>query len=125
MAGHHTPRTDHHADGTGCPPTHEHTSRNKPLTDGCPDRTYSKAVRTRGWTIPSPGKGYVDEERRRHLRHRPPLTPDIAPAPVDGFCSEVPEPAAEGQRPERAKPESPGRGRKRTRLPQPDCDIRS
>ncbi|GGQ88987.1 hypothetical protein [Kitasatospora griseola] len=40
------PTTTHDTD---CPPAHKHTSRNKPLTDG------------------SPGKGYVDEERRRRL----------------------------------------------------------
>ncbi|MFI9786839.1 hypothetical protein ACIHEI_25540 [Kitasatospora sp. NPDC051984] len=67
-AKHHAPRTDHHADDTDCPPAHKHTSRNKPLTDGCPGRAYSKAVCTCGWTIQSPGKGYVNEERRRHLR---------------------------------------------------------
>ncbi|MFJ5924796.1 hypothetical protein ACIQF6_19560 [Kitasatospora sp. NPDC092948] len=65
---HHAPRTDHHTDGTDCPPAHKHTSRNKPLTEGCPGRAYSKAVCACGWTIQSPGKGYVDEERRRHLR---------------------------------------------------------
>ncbi|MEY9846085.1 hypothetical protein ABH940_003170 [Streptacidiphilus sp. BW17] len=62
------PRTDHHADGTSCPPDHRHTSSGKPLVIGCGGRAYSKAVCTCGWSIQCPGKGYVDEERRRHLR---------------------------------------------------------
>lgn len=63
------PRTDHHGDDTPCPPTHKHTSSGKPLVAECPGRAYSKAVCTCGeWSIKSPGKGYVDDERRRHLR---------------------------------------------------------
>ncbi|MFF4922884.1 MULTISPECIES: hypothetical protein [unclassified Kitasatospora] len=61
------PRTDHHADGTPCPPTHKHTSSGKPLTEGCPGRAYSKAVCTCGWETKNAGKGYTDETRRRHL----------------------------------------------------------
>ncbi|MFJ7275297.1 hypothetical protein [Kitasatospora sp. NPDC098663] len=38
------PRTDHHADGSTCPPTHKHTSSGKPLTEGCPGRAYSTAT---------------------------------------------------------------------------------
>lgn len=63
------PRTDHHSDGTPCPPDHRHTTSGAPLTSGCPGRAYSKAACTCGeWSIESPGKGYVDDERRRHLR---------------------------------------------------------
>ncbi|WP_231607826.1 hypothetical protein [Streptacidiphilus albus] len=62
-------RTDHHADGTPCPPEHKHTSSGKPLVAGCPGRAYSKAACTCGtWSFRSLGKGHVDEERRRHLR---------------------------------------------------------
>ncbi|WP_457029290.1 hypothetical protein [Kitasatospora sp. P5_F3] len=63
------PRTDHHTDGTPCPPEHRHTTSGTPLVEGCPGRAYSKAACTcREWSIESPGKGYVDDERRRHLR---------------------------------------------------------
>ncbi|MFF2544728.1 hypothetical protein ACFVUY_19425 [Kitasatospora sp. NPDC058063] len=61
------PRTDHHADGTECPPTHKHTSSGKPLTEGCPGRAYSRAVCTCGWETKNAGKGYTDECRERHL----------------------------------------------------------
>ncbi|MDH6138527.1 hypothetical protein P3T35_000504 [Kitasatospora sp. GP30] len=63
------PRTDHHGDGTPCPPEHKHTSSGRPLAEGCSGRAYSEAVCTcGGWSIKSSGKGHVDEERRRHLR---------------------------------------------------------
>ncbi|MEV7925977.1 hypothetical protein [Kitasatospora sp. NPDC088779] len=62
------PRTDHHADGTVCPPEHRHTTSGRPLVEGCPGRAYSKAVCTCGeWSTQAPGKGYVDGERLRHL----------------------------------------------------------
>ncbi|WP_406087383.1 hypothetical protein [Kitasatospora purpeofusca] len=61
------PRTDHHTDGTECPPSHKHTSSGKPLTDGCPGRAYSTATCTCGWTTRNTAKGYTDETRRRHL----------------------------------------------------------
>ncbi|MFJ2775718.1 hypothetical protein [Kitasatospora sp. NPDC087315] len=61
------PRTDHHTDGTECPPTHKHTSSGKPLTEGCPGRAYSRAVCTCGWETKNAGKGYTDECRKRHL----------------------------------------------------------
>ncbi|MFE6055373.1 hypothetical protein ACFQ6N_31870 [Kitasatospora sp. NPDC056446] len=65
------PRTDHHANGSECPPTHRHTSAGKPLTEGCPGRAYSSARCTCGWTTRSMVKGYVDESRKRHLsQHR-------------------------------------------------------
>ncbi|GAA1403174.1 hypothetical protein GCM10009639_47540 [Kitasatospora putterlickiae] len=61
------PRTDHHADGTVCPPAHKHTSSGKPLTEGCTGRAYSTATCTCGWTTRNTAKGYTDETRRRHL----------------------------------------------------------
>ncbi|MFJ6622309.1 hypothetical protein ACIQOW_32605 [Kitasatospora sp. NPDC091335] len=61
------PRTDHHADGSVCPPAHKHTSSGKPLTEGCPGRAYSTATCTCGWTTRNTAKGYTDETRRRHL----------------------------------------------------------
>ncbi|MGW2539368.1 hypothetical protein ACWC5I_00470 [Kitasatospora sp. NPDC001574] len=61
------PRTDHHADGSVCPPAHKHTSSGKPLTEGCPGRSYSTATCTCGWTTRNTAKGYTDETRRRHL----------------------------------------------------------
>ncbi|MFE2104421.1 hypothetical protein ACFXAF_00900 [Kitasatospora sp. NPDC059463] len=61
------PRTDHHADGSKCPPSHKHTSSGKPLTDGCTGRAYSTATCTCGWTTRNTAKGYTDETRRRHL----------------------------------------------------------
>ncbi|MFI5527068.1 hypothetical protein ACIA8O_00775 [Kitasatospora sp. NPDC051853] len=62
------PRTDHHADGTACPPEHRHTTSGKPLTPGCTGRAYSKAACTCGeWSVKSSGKGYVDDARRQHL----------------------------------------------------------
>ncbi|KOV26011.1 hypothetical protein ADK60_22205 [Streptomyces sp. XY431] len=61
------PRTDHHADGSECPPQHKHTSSGKPLTEGCPGRAYSTATCTCGWTTRNTAKGYTDETRRRHL----------------------------------------------------------
>ncbi|MFB7377223.1 hypothetical protein ACFC6U_02625 [Kitasatospora purpeofusca] len=66
-AKHRAPRTDHHADGSKCPPSHKHTSSGKPLTDGCTGRAYSTATCTCGWTTRNTGKGYTDETRRRHL----------------------------------------------------------
>ncbi|MFJ1754213.1 hypothetical protein [Kitasatospora sp. NPDC088134] len=64
----HAPRTDHHADGSECPPSHKHTSSGKPRNEGCPGRAYSTATCTCGWTTRSDTKTYVDETRKRHLR---------------------------------------------------------
>ncbi|MFE2410813.1 hypothetical protein ACFXDE_20965 [Kitasatospora sp. NPDC059408] len=61
------PRTDHHADGSECPPSHKHTSTGRPLTEGCPGRAYSTATCTCGWTTRNTAKGYTDETRKRHL----------------------------------------------------------
>ncbi|MFD4397832.1 hypothetical protein [Kitasatospora sp. NPDC058478] len=61
------PRTDHHTDGTECPPSHKHTNSGKPLTEGCPGRAYSTATCTCGWTTRNTAKGYTDETRKRHL----------------------------------------------------------
>ncbi|MFJ2864934.1 hypothetical protein [Kitasatospora sp. NPDC087314] len=62
------PRTDHHADGSACPPEHRHTTSGKPLTQGCSGRAYSQAQCSCGeWSVKDTGKGYVDEARRQHL----------------------------------------------------------
>ncbi|MFD9691865.1 hypothetical protein ACFWXO_39590 [Kitasatospora sp. NPDC059088] len=63
------PRTDHHADGTDCPPTHRHTSAGKPLTERCPGRAYSTATCTCGWTTRSTLMANLHEPRNRHLPH--------------------------------------------------------
>jgi hypothetical protein len=69
---HRAPLTNHHADGTLCPPEHKHTSSGKPLHPGCPGCDYSKAVCTCGnWEMKDRGKGYVNESRRRHLATHP------------------------------------------------------
>ncbi|MFB7947059.1 hypothetical protein ACFC6L_19325 [Kitasatospora phosalacinea] len=65
-AKHRTTRTDHHADGSECPPAHKHPSSGKPRTEGCPGRAYSTAKCTCGWTTRSTVKTYVDETRKRH-----------------------------------------------------------
>ncbi|WP_441245262.1 hypothetical protein [Kitasatospora sp. McL0602] len=76
MATHRAPLTNHHADHSLCPPDHKHTSSGKPLHPDCPGRTYSRAVCTCGtWQFKGPGKGYVNESRRRHLTSHAPLTP--------------------------------------------------
>ncbi|KND38306.1 hypothetical protein [Streptomyces acidiscabies] len=68
----HAPLTNHHADGSVCPPTHKHTSSGKPLVEGCPGRSYTQAICTCGdWEFKNPGKGYVNETRKRHLATHP------------------------------------------------------
>jgi hypothetical protein len=71
---HRAPLTNHHADDSACPKEHRHTSSNKPLHPDCPGRDYSQAICTCGtWQFKNAGKGYVDEERKRHLAtHTPP-----------------------------------------------------
>ncbi|MGW2056213.1 hypothetical protein ACWCOZ_20255 [Streptomyces sp. NPDC001840] len=62
------PLTNHHADDSICPPEHKHTVTGKPRHPECPGRFYSQAVCSCGtWEIKHPGKGYVNECRRRHL----------------------------------------------------------
>ena len=66
------PLTNHHADGTDCPADHKHTSSGKPHHLDCPGRVYSQAVCSCGdWQMTNPGKGYVNESRRRHLASHP------------------------------------------------------
>ncbi|MFB7950163.1 hypothetical protein ACFC6L_35250 [Kitasatospora phosalacinea] len=81
MTVHRAPLTNHHADGTPCPPEHRHTVTGKPLRPDCPGRSYSQAVCTCGtWEFRGTGKGYVNDSRRRHLAtHR---APAAAPGPL-------------------------------------------
>jgi hypothetical protein len=66
------PLTDHHADGTTCPPEHKHTSSGKPLHPDCPGRACTQAIYSCGnWEMKQSGKGYVNESRRRHLASHP------------------------------------------------------
>ncbi|MFJ6574138.1 hypothetical protein ACIQNU_42785 [Streptomyces sp. NPDC091292] len=62
------PLTNHHADGTDCPPHHKQTSSGKPLHLDCPGRAYAQAICScGGWELKQSGKGYVNESRNRHL----------------------------------------------------------
>ncbi|MFJ5879873.1 hypothetical protein [Kitasatospora cineracea] len=68
MTTHRAPLTNHHADGSPCPPEHRHTVTGKPLHPGCPGRDHSRAVCTCGdWQFQCAVKGQVVEHRRRHL----------------------------------------------------------
>lgn len=73
------PLTNHHADGALCPPEHKHTSSGKPLHPDCPGRSYTQAICSCGqWRMQQPGKGYVNESRRRHLAtHQTPASPPL------------------------------------------------
>jgi hypothetical protein len=66
------PLTNHHADGSLCPSDHKHTSSGKPLHPDCPGRAYTHASCSCGnWQLQCPGKGYVNESRKRHLASHP------------------------------------------------------
>ncbi|MET7571239.1 hypothetical protein ABZT04_22450 [Streptomyces sp. NPDC005492] len=65
---HRAPLTNHHADGSLCPADDKHTSSGKPLHPDCPGRAYTQSICLCGeWEMKQPGKGYVNESRRRHL----------------------------------------------------------
>ncbi|QMU79955.1 hypothetical protein GXW83_02315 [Streptacidiphilus sp. PB12-B1b] len=69
---HKAPLTNHHADGSLCPAEHRHTSSGKPLHPNCPGRAYTQAICScGGWQMNDPGKGYVNETRKRHLASHP------------------------------------------------------
>lgn len=73
---HRAPLTNHHADDTDCPAEHKHTSSGKPLHPGCTGRAYTQAICSCGdWQMKNPGKGYVNECRRRHLASHPKPNP--------------------------------------------------
>ncbi|MFF2819413.1 hypothetical protein ACFVT9_28310 [Kitasatospora cineracea] len=81
MTAHRAPLTNHHADGSTCPPAHKHTVTGKPLHPDCPGRDHSRAVCTCGdWQFQCAVKGQVLEHRRRHLATH--QAPALAPGPL-------------------------------------------
>lgn len=69
---HCAPLPNHHADDTDCPAEHKHTSCGKPLHPDCSGRTHSQAVCSCGDSqMANPGKGYVNECRKRDLASHP------------------------------------------------------
>ncbi|MFD8321407.1 hypothetical protein [Kitasatospora purpeofusca] len=85
MTFHRAPLTNHHPDSSLCPPNHKHTSSGKPLHNDCPGRSYSQVICTCGtWQFKGPGKGYVNESRKRHLATHTPPTP-TGPAVLRGL----------------------------------------
>ncbi|MFJ7275446.1 hypothetical protein [Kitasatospora sp. NPDC098663] len=80
MTVHRAPLTNHHSDDSLCPPDHKHSSSAKPLPPDCPGRAYSRTVCTCGsWEFKGPGKGYVNESRKRHLDTHPRPRPKAPP----------------------------------------------
>jgi hypothetical protein len=73
------PRIDHHTDGSLCPKEHTHTVSNKPTHPDCSGRAYSTATCTCGWSTKNPGRGFVDETRRRHLNTEHPKPANVGP----------------------------------------------
>ncbi|MEV4555726.1 hypothetical protein AB0K51_01865 [Kitasatospora sp. NPDC049285] len=70
------PLVNHHADHSICPKEHKHTVTGKPLHPACPGRAYSSATCSCGeWEFECSGKGYVNEERKRHLARHSKQTP--------------------------------------------------
>jgi hypothetical protein len=74
---HRAPLTNHHADGTDCPVKQKRTYSGEPLHLDRPGRAYTQAICSCGdWQMKNPGKGYVNESRRRHLAsHTKPTGP--------------------------------------------------
>ncbi|MFI9273977.1 hypothetical protein ACIGXM_25200 [Kitasatospora sp. NPDC052896] len=72
---HKTTLTNHHADSSICPKEHKYTVTGKPTHPDCPGRAYTRAACTCGWDFQCPGKGYADEERKRHRTTNPKPTP--------------------------------------------------
>ncbi|MFE2426894.1 hypothetical protein ACFXJ5_09095 [Streptomyces sp. NPDC059373] len=78
---HRAPLTSHHADGSTCPPDHKHTTSGMPLHPDCDGRAYAQAICSCGtWSLKNPGKGYVNECRKRHLATHREAKTDSGPA---------------------------------------------